>query len=157
MSNLDVPGVLKKLSGMARRFDTLKRYENISLEDYLLNEDVQIITERLLELIIQAAIDINKMFLKQLVNVRFVPDSGQPLTNAETFRLMAAHEFIPSNLAEVLARSGQFRNVLAHFYDDIDSRQVYDALQITLDYYPDYIEAIQDHIDSLFHDLEVNP
>jgi hypothetical protein len=60
MSNLDVPGVLKKLSGMSRRFDSLKRYEAISLEDYLLNEDAQIITERLLELIIQAAIDIRE-------------------------------------------------------------------------------------------------
>jgi uncharacterized protein YutE (UPF0331/DUF86 family) len=149
MTDLNLPGIAKKLAGMSRRFDKLKRYEFLSLDDYLLDEDRQIIIERLLELIIQAALDINKMFLKQVAGINLGLTGDATPTNADIFRLAGEHGFIPLNLAEKLAKSGQFRNVLAHLYDDIDPQQVYIALQKAYEQYPDYIEAIQDYIDVL--------
>lgn len=149
MTNLDVAGVLKKLSGMSKRLSSLKRYESLSLESYLAEEDIQMIVERLLELIIQASIDINKMFLKQLAKINLSSDDGQPLSNSQVFYLMGSHGFISPYLADRLANSGQFRNILVHLYDDIDPRQVYDALQSGLEQYPDYIEAIQAYLENI--------
>jgi uncharacterized protein YutE (UPF0331/DUF86 family) len=147
MTEVDLPGIAKKLAGMSSRFDRLKRYEFLSLEDYLLDEDRQLIIERLLELIIQAAIDINKMLLKQILGLSLVSTNGESLSNANIFRLTGEYGFIPLDLAEKLAKSGQFRNVLAHLYDDIDPQQVYIALQHAFEQYLNYIEAIQDYID----------
>lgn len=149
MTNLNLPGIAKKLAGMSKRFDKLKRYESLSLDDYLLDEDRQTIIERLLELIIQAALDINKILLKQVSGVNLGSNGDESLTNANIFRLAGEHGFISLDLAEQLAKSGQFRNVLAHLYDDIDPEQVYIALQKAYEQYPGYIEAIQDYIDML--------
>jgi uncharacterized protein YutE (UPF0331/DUF86 family) len=148
MSVLDLPRLFRKLSGMSRRIDLLKRYESISLVEYCENEETQMIVERLLELIIQAALDINKILLRQAIGIELKAPNGEALTNREIFILIGTHNVISPDLADQLARSGQFRNVLAHLYDDIDPRQVYDALQNTLEQYPLYIEAIQDYVDS---------
>ena len=152
MTEIDLSGLAKKLAGMTRRFDRLKRYEPLSLDEYLLEEDRQIIIERLLELIIQTAIDINKMLLKQVAGISLRSTDDGSVTNEEIFLLAGEHGFISLDLAKKLAQSGKFRNVLAHLYDDIDPGRVYVALQKTFEQYPAYIEAIQDCIDA----LEVN-
>ena len=149
MTALDLPGIAKKLAGLSRRFDRLKQYESLSFDGYLLDEDGQIIIERLLELIIQAAIDINKMLLKQVSSLSLTSSNGESLSNASVFQLAGEYGFISRDLAEKLAQSGQFRNVLAHLYDDIDPQQVYIALQKAFEQYPSYVEAIQDYIDAL--------
>lgn len=63
--------------------------------------------------------------------------------------LMGEQGFIPSILAQAIAPSGSFRNVLAHDYDDIDPNQVYAALQKALTQYPQYIRAMQTYLDTL--------
>ena len=44
---------------------------------------------------------------------------GPPNSNAEVFVLLAAHEVVPTSLAEDLRRASGFRNVLVHDYVDI--------------------------------------
>lgn len=149
MTDLDLPRIAKKLSGMSRRMDLLKKYESVSLEGYLsLDEEHQATIERFLEIIIQAAIDISKMLLTQVLNID-LRQGNEPITNAALFLLVGEYGFISMDLSKKLAKSGQFRNVLAHLYDDIDPKQVYMALQNLLVYYPEYIQAIQDYIDTL--------
>ena len=41
---------------------------------------------------------------------------GPPSTNADTFRILAAHAVLDRDLAEDMARAGGFRNVLVHEY-----------------------------------------
>jgi uncharacterized protein YutE (UPF0331/DUF86 family) len=68
-----------------------------------------------------------------------------------SFILIGENGFIPQQLAEQLAPSGSFRNVLAHQYDDIDPAQVYIALQKILNQYPQYVKAIQTYLDIFRH------
>ena len=148
MSPLNQEAILNKLSRMVDRLDSLKRFESISLSTYLDDEDRQAIIERQLELLIQAALDINKAFLKQITGLRSTA-GAETISNFESFILMGEQGFIPATLAQELAPSGGFRNVLVHEYDDIDPRQVHAALQKALDQYPEYIRAIQTYLDTL--------
>jgi len=146
--NVDREGISKKLAGMTRRLNLLSAYQSLTFNEYLQNEDRQAAIERFLEIIIQAAIDINKMLLKQALGVKLTRNS-ENFTNAEVFILIGEHGFIPRELAEQLAESGRFRNVLTHLYDDIIPEKAYDALQKSLVQYPEYITAIQNYLDSL--------
>lgn len=146
--SLDVEGISKKLAGMTRRLNLLVAYKSLTFDEYLQNEERQATIERLLEIIIQAAIDINKIILKQVLGIKLSGNS-ENFTNAEVFNLIGEHGFISPELAEQLAESGRFRNVLAHLYDDIIPEKAYEALQKSLIQYPEYITAIQDYLDSL--------
>lgn len=145
MSQINREAMLSKLSRMVDRLDNLKRFETISLAAYLEDSDRQLIVERQLELLIQSALDINKAFLKRVAST----PAPETISNYESFVLMGEQDFIPLDLAQALAPSGSFRNVLAHDYDDIDPNQVHAALQKALTEYPQYIRAIQTYLDTL--------
>jgi len=146
--NVDREGISKKLAGMTKRLNLLSAYQSLTFDKYLQNEDRQAAIERFLEIIIQAAIDINKMLLKQVLGIKLTRNS-ENFTNAEVFILIGEHGFISQELAEQLAESGRFRNVLTHLYDDIIPEKAYEALQKALGQYPEYITAIQNYLDSL--------
>jgi uncharacterized protein YutE (UPF0331/DUF86 family) len=151
MSKLDPEAIAQKLSRMVARIDRLKQFEALTLEDYLQDELKQAAIERLLETIIDAALSINKTLLKRAAGLRPL-DSSQPFKNFESFILMGENGFISQPLAQQLAPSGSFRNVLAHEYDEIDPRQVYSAFQKALNHYPHYGKAIQIYLDTLEED-----
>ncbi len=144
MTGLDLEGIGKKLIGMNRRLTRLATYQSLTFEEYLQNEDRQATIERYLEIIIQAAIDINKTLIKSVGDIEL-----EKLTNAETFILASELGFISSELAIQLVPSAGFRNVLAHVYDDIVPDMAYRALQLAVIQYPQYIQQIQNYLNSL--------
>lgn len=148
MSQLNREALIKKLSRMVDRLDNLKRFESIAISTYLEDKDCQTIIERQLELLIQAALDINKTLLKRAAGTS-TAEGAESISNFESFTMMGQTGFIPPALAQALAPSGSFRNVLVHEYDDIDPRQVYAALQKALTQYPQYIRAVQTYLDTL--------
>lgn len=54
---------------------------------------------------------------------------GPPGTNAEAMLLLARHDLLPAQLAEVMAAAVRFRNVLVHGYAEVDDRRVVEYLQ----------------------------
>lgn len=144
MTDLDLQGVGKKLIGMNRRLTRLAAYQILTFKEYLQNEDRQATIERYLEIVIQAAIDINKMLIKSVCDIEL-----EQLTNAETFTLAGELGFISSELVNQLVPSAGFRNVLAHIYDDIVPDIAYRALQLAVIEYVQYIEQIQNYLNSL--------
>lgn len=147
MTDLDREGIGKKLIGMNRRLTRLFTHQSLTFEEYLQDEDRQASIERYLEIVIQAAIDINKMLIKHAGNIDL-----ERLTNIEVFTLVGELNFISSELATQLALSAGFRNVLAHVYDDIDPEIAYRALKLSVVQYPQYIQQIQTYLNSLEND-----
>lgn len=147
MTDVDLKGIGKKLIGMNRRLARLFAYHSLTFEEYLQDEDRQASIERYLEIVIQAAIDINKMLIKHVGNVDL-----EKLTNTEVFTLVGELGFISSELATQLALSAGFRNVLAHVYDDIDPEITYRALQLSVVQYPQYIQQVQIYLNLLEDD-----
>ncbi|UBF30652.1 DUF86 domain-containing protein (plasmid) [Kovacikia minuta CCNUW1] len=150
MTRLDPEAIAQKLSRMVDRIDRLKLFEGLPLEEYLQDDLKQAAIERLLEAIIDAALSINKTLLRRGAGI--IPADSESFKNFESFILMAENGFITVELANQLAPSGSFRNVLAHEYDDIDPTQVYNALQKALTQYPQYVKAIQSYLDALEED-----
>ncbi len=133
--------------GMTKRLNRLSTYQSLTFEEYLQDEDRQATIERYLEIVIQAAIDINRMLIKH----RGIIDL-EKLTNAEAFTLAGELGFITSELAAQLALSAGFRNVLAHVYDDVDPEMAYRALQLAVVQYPQYIQQVQTYLNLLEED-----
>lgn len=144
MNELDLESIGRKLIGMAKRLKRLSKHQSIAFENYLQDEDRQATIERYLEIVIQAAIDINRMLIKHREDVDL-----ETLTNAETFTLAGELGCITLELAAQLALSAGFRNVLAHVYDDIYPEMTYRALQLAVVQYPQYIQQIQTYLNSL--------
>jgi uncharacterized protein YutE (UPF0331/DUF86 family) len=144
---INTASIFKKLAGITKRLNYLADYESLTLAEFLEDEVRQAAIERLLELIIQAAIDINKMLLKQAgIKLR---RGDEATSNAEAFVLAGEQGFISQSLATELAESSKFRNVLAHLYDDIVPESVHEAIQFALTQYPQYITEIETYLDSL--------
>ena len=137
----------KKVDVIKQRLQRLQKYRLITVEDYQNDRDVQDIIERNLEILIQAAVDINKSLLKR--SSALSASELKNLKNSESFRRLAQTGLLSEPLANNLAGSGGFRNVLAHLYDEIIPEKVIEALQEALQFYPDYLYEIQLYLDSL--------
>jgi uncharacterized protein YutE (UPF0331/DUF86 family) len=126
MSKLNPNTLARKIERMIERMNQLAAFRRYTLDQYLENENnTQIIVERLLELVIQSALDINKFLLKQV--------TGRSVEkNYDSFISAGEAGFISTELAQKLAPSGSFRNILAHEYDDIEPEEVFKGLQKAL-------------------------
>ncbi len=102
-----------------------------------------------MEVIIQAAIDINRMLIKSLQE-----SDAQPFTNSESFTLLSEQGIISANISAALIPSVNFRNILAHDYDDVMPEAAYRGLQLSLTQYPDYIRQVKTYINSVEEDHE---
>jgi uncharacterized protein YutE (UPF0331/DUF86 family) len=143
MTKFDPNSLANKIGRMVGRIDELRGFQHYTLEQYLADENyTQTVVERLLELVIQSALDINRALLKQIAGIKVEK-------NSDTFIEAGKAGFIPIELGYQLAPSGGFRNVLAHHYDEIMPEIVFQNLQEAIAQYPDYVEAIQNYLDSL--------
>lgn len=142
MKRTDHISINRKLKSLMKYLDALKRLENLQLDEYLSDYATQLAVERLLELIIQASLDSNRLLLKRLHDF-------SPKENSNVFLASARFGLITLELAEQLAEFGKFRNVLAHLYEDIDPVEVFYTIQETLEIYPRYVKQIKTYVDSL--------
>ena len=142
MSNLDSEIVLARLRLINKYIKTLEEFSTLSLDTYLEDFRQQLVVERLLQLITQAAIDINDHLLSHL-------NPGNSNTNFEAFIELSKYNVISSELAKQIAPSSGLRNRLVHEYDDLDPGQVFRAISFALQEYPIYVEQINSYLISL--------
>jgi uncharacterized protein YutE (UPF0331/DUF86 family) len=142
MSKIDPEIVLARLGLITKYKNTLEEFRSINIDEFLAEFRQQLIVERLLQLMIQAAIDINDHILSRL-------NPGNSATNFEAFIELGKYGVITSELAKQLAPSGSLRNRLVYEYDDIDPEQVYQAINFALNQYPIYIQQIRDYLISI--------
>lgn len=112
----------RKLDALERYLDDLERHRGTSPEQ--LREDPYRV-ERLLELVIQVAVDI---LAHELAERDVTPESYR-----DTFRRAARSDLLPDGLAERLADAAGLRNVLVHLYDEIDYEIVASSVDRALD------------------------
>ena len=132
----------RKLKRLMKYLNTLEPFSILTLAEYLDNYNHQLAVERLLELIIQASLDVTRSLLKQQHQVN-------PTTNADVFLAAAEYGLINPDLSESLAEFGKFRNVLAHMYEEIDPEIVFLTIQEALTLFPQYVRQITSYLDSV--------
>jgi uncharacterized protein YutE (UPF0331/DUF86 family) len=139
MTNIEPVIIETRLELIGRYLDHLKKSEGISLDDYLSSFEQQLITERLLQLMTQAAIDINDHILSKL-------KPGKSYTKFEAFIELGKYQILTPELAKQIAPSSGLRNRLVH---DIGPNQVFMALSFALQQYPLYVRQINSYLITL--------
>ncbi len=97
--------------------------------------------ERLLEIIIQAAIDINNHLISGLSKRR-------QASNTDNFLEMAKLNILTPEIAQDLSASSNFRNRLAHEYYSIDPSIVFQSITKALEQYPQYVQQVLEFVDN---------
>lgn len=120
MSLLDPALLAERTAHLERHLERVRSRLPARAEDLLPESDVCDAVILHLWQAVQIAIDLGVSACVKL-------GLGAPPTYAEAFRRLAEHEVIDVELAQRLARAAGFRNLVAHAYDRLDLRLVYDA------------------------------
>ncbi|MDP2166723.1 MAG: DUF86 domain-containing protein [Thermodesulfovibrionales bacterium] len=139
MSPLDKDIIRRKLAGIAENLKALEPIETLTVKEYIEDFYKRKATERLLQEIIEAAIDINAHIIVQTGNM--VPDNYY-----ESFIKLGEMKIIRFELAETLAPSAGLRNRLVHEYDSLDHSLILNAVKTAEELYPEYIKAVENYI-----------
>jgi uncharacterized protein YutE (UPF0331/DUF86 family) len=142
MSNIDPEIVLVRLQLINKYYNTLEEFRSTSLDEFLNDFRQQLVVERLLQLMTQAAIDINDHILSKL-------NFGKTETNFDSFIILGKYGVIAPELARQIAPSSGLRNRLVHEYDEINPREVFKAISFALQQYPLYVRQVNSYLISL--------
>jgi len=111
--------------------DTFKEYQNDQLKRYAI--------ERLIQLIIDLALDINNMLIKK-------SDRYPAQDYYSSFLELIDLEILSKEFAKDIAPSTGIRNRLVHEYEEVDDKVVYQNLDKLIKYYLSYIKHINENI-----------
>ncbi|OGW36762.1 MAG: hypothetical protein A2Y97_13645 [Nitrospirae bacterium RBG_13_39_12] len=139
MSPVEEGIIRKKLAVIVDNLNALDPIRDLKKDEYVKDIYKRKATERLLQELIEAAIDINTHIIVRTGNI--VPDDYY-----ESFIKAGELKIISTELAEKLAPSAGMRNRLVHEYDVLEHSLVLDAVKFTVDLYPRYIKEIEDYI-----------
>jgi uncharacterized protein YutE (UPF0331/DUF86 family) len=134
------PAVLRrKLTVIVGNLQALESVTRLPLERYKTDLFTRKGTERLLQELIEAAIDLNIHLLVQ---------EGHPPPDDyyQSFLLLANIGVLEPDLAAALAPSAGLRNRLVHEYDSIVDAMVLDAVQKAQDLFPKYVAAVETYL-----------
>lgn len=139
MTPLDPAVIRRKLGTIVGNLQALKDVADFSTERYQKDLFVRKGTERLLQEVIEAAIDINAHLMTQ---------SGATLPDDyyQGFLGLADLGVLPKNLADALAPSAGLRNRLVHEYDAIVDALLLDAVRKAQVLFPQYVAAIERYL-----------
>lgn len=139
MSPVEKEIIRRKLAVIMENLKALEPIRDMTGVEYIKDIYKRKATERLLQELIEAAIDINTHIIVQTGNT--VPDDYY-----ESFMKAGNLEIIRTDLAAKLAPSAGLRNRLVHEYDLLEHSLVLDAVRMAEELYPEYIKQIDEYI-----------
>ena len=139
MTPVDPAVIRRKLGTIVGNLQALKDVAEFTTERYQKDLFVRKGTERLLQEVIEAAIDINAHLMTQ---------SGATLPDDyyQGFLGLADIGVLPKDLADALAPSAGLRNRLVHEYDGIVDALLLDSVRKAQTLFPQYVAAIERYL-----------
>ena len=133
-----------KVSLIEEELERLKEFSGFSFQEIASDFKKQAIIERLLERIINRAIDINQHLIAETL-----PEEIQsPKSYRETFLKLAEIGVYPQEFAENISKSVGTRNVLVHDYNNVDYSKIYSSIKDCLRDYHQYCDYILKFLDT---------
>lgn len=131
--------VRRKLNKMIEYLGQLEEVDQYKMENYLDNFFVKRTAERLIQLIVETATDING---------HLIVSSGHkpPADYYTSFIKLSECQIVGQKFAEEIAPSAGLRNRLVHEYEEIDDEIVYKSIQKTIESYKEYIKKIENYL-----------
>lgn len=125
----------RKITLISKDLKNISDIGRLTLEKYLAKHEYEILAERYLERIIGRMIDINYHILTE-------DGHEAPKDFYGSFINIGKQKYLPRKLAEKLASSAGLRNRLAHEYDEIDEKKIYQAVKDCVKDVPKYLQYI---------------
>lgn len=139
---IDIELVRRKLSRLNMYLERLVPISKKNLDEYKSDFYLKSSAERLIQLIVECASDINNHVVVETKN-------KPPEDYSVSFIKAAEVGLITRELAEQLKGSAGMRNILVHEYMDIDDEQVYSAINLAIKYYREYVKQVDGFMDGL--------
>jgi len=139
MSPVEIEIIRRKLAVIVENLKALEPVEDMTHEQYIRDIYKRKATERLLQELIEAAIDINTYVIVQTGHA--APDDYY-----ESFLKMGELKIISFDLANKLAPSAGLRNRLVHEYNQLEHSLVLDAVKMAEELYSRYVKEINDYV-----------
>jgi len=136
---VDILIARRKLQKMASYLSALAERGSAGLEDYRADFGLRLAVERLIQVIVDAAVDLN---------VHAVVDAGNPppVDAYNSFLEAAAAGLLPKSLAEKLAPATGERNIIVHRYEEIDDTIVYESIGEIVTLFNQYVEEVDKYL-----------
>jgi uncharacterized protein YutE (UPF0331/DUF86 family) len=138
--SIDEKIINRKITLINADLKNLKTLSRLSLKTYLSKADYEALAERYLERVIGRMIDINYHVLSENEN-------EIPTDFYNSFVEMGRKKYLPAKFADKMANSAGLRNRLAHEYDEIDAKKVFEAVATSLADIPKYLKNIMKSLD----------
>ena len=126
----------QKISTLLERTERLKKFKEISFNEFSENVDTKDIVERNLQVAIETCIDIGKIIIS-CMNLR------EPTDNKGVFKVLAENGIIGQESLDFLMPMAGTRNVLVHGYDKIDETIIFGILKKHLENFYRYLVEIK--------------
>jgi len=139
---VDKQVALRKLSKLNQYLKELKTFKDITWEEYMNDFQIQRTVERLIQLIVDVATDLNAHAVVDAHN-------PAPSDSYDSFIQAAKLGLYPLDFARQIAPSTGERNIIVHEYEEIDDGIVYDSIEQTLTMYERYYRHVFRFIESI--------
>lgn len=128
---------------MTLAFDRLERLKRLSkkirsFKEYQKSADLKDLTERNLQIAIEACLDVGKIIISQKT-------LRDPQDNKDLFVVLAEAEIISSRSLEFLKPMAGTRNILVHGYDKVDDSVIYGVLKRHLGDFEVFLAEVRDN------------
>ena len=138
-NSIDAEVVTRRLRIVKDSLSDLESIGAVTTDRYQNEPITRAAIERLLQVIVDVAIDIN-------AHVSTARLLKAPTTGRESFSAMAEIGALTSELAERLAPSASMRNILVHRYADIDPAVVVAAVPKAITEFAEYVRAVSEYL-----------
>ena len=133
-------GIRTRLADLGRYLDELEPLRDITLEEYEDDAIRRHAIERLMELIIECAIDINGLIITG-------GGDRPPGDYRSSFLELATIGVVSPEFASSLAPMARLRNTLAHEYEVMNDEEIHANIPLVLNLFSRYIAEISRYID----------
>lgn len=140
MPLIDTQLILKKVKFIEKDLSRLKKYEDLTFDEYMADDLIRYSIERMLEKITGRIIDINYHILK--TEYEILPEDYY-----NSYLEMGKNKVVDEKLANEMASAVGLRNALAHEYDELNDKKVFESINISLVEVPKYLSAVIKFLD----------
>lgn len=133
--------VKKKVAAIQADLLELMKFKDYSIERIVGNYRYHKVVERIVEVVVNEAIDINQ---------HIIVNSGHkelPFDFRESFLLLVKLKVYPTNFAKLISNSVGLRNILVHQYRKLDEKIFYASIKDCLRQYPKYCGYILKYLE----------
>ncbi len=132
---MNYPEINRKLEILRGYMETLKPYSVMDFADILKNEERILAMERLFQLIVDEAADINSYIAYQVLNK--VPESYK-----SSFGVLVEGNILDQTLIDTISESAKVRNQIVHDYEKLQKKDAVSAIQKFFPVYEQYLDAL---------------